>query len=403
VKADWRSTRLADVLQPIRRSETVQPAKTYDLIGVRLDGAGPFLRETKTGDQISAKKLFRVACGDFIYSRLFAWRGAFGTIGQGLDGRYVSGEFPTFVTNADRLDAEFLRLWFRLPSTLRTVESLCSGSTPLTRNRFKEQFFLDFEIPLPPLAEQQRIVARIDALAARIEEAKGLRAQAVEAVEAVTRSTARRFVGQVAETPSQLGNWLDSERQGIQTGPFGAQLGSGDFVDAGTPLITIGNVQYSGLELDALRHVNQQKADELARYDVQEGDILFARMGTVGRCCVVPAWASGWLYNYHLIRVVLDKSKVVPRYVHWSIQTSHDIEEYLVERIRGATRQGVNQEIVAGLPVRIPSLDEQQRIVTYLDDLQAKVDAVKRLQAETQAELDALLPAVLDRAFRGEL
>jgi type I restriction enzyme S subunit len=152
----------------------VQPAKAYHLIGVRLDGAGPFLREIKTGDQISANQLFRVAAGDFIYSRLFAWRGAFGTIGQLLDGKYVSGEFPTLIANPDRLNVEFLRLWFRLPSTLHTVESLCSGSTPLTRNRFKERYFLDLEIPLPPLAEQQRIVARIDALAARIEEIRSL-------------------------------------------------------------------------------------------------------------------------------------------------------------------------------------------------------------------------------------
>ena len=51
----------------------------------------------------------------------------------------------------------------------------------------------------------------------------------------------------------------------------------------------------------------------------------------------------------------------------------------------------------------MPPLPEQRRIVAYLDDLQAKVDALKALQAETAAELDALLPAILDRAFRGEL
>jgi type I restriction enzyme S subunit len=52
---------------------------------------------------------------------------------------------------------------------------------------------------------------------------------------------------------------------------------------------------------------------------------------------------------------------------------------------------------------RVPPLPEQRRIVTYLDDLQAKVDALKRLQAETAAELDAMLPSILDRAFKGEL
>jgi type I restriction enzyme S subunit len=55
------------------------------------------------------------------------------------------------------------------------------------------------------------------------------------------------------------------------------------------------------------------------------------------------------------------------------------------------------------VPVPVPPLPEQRRVVAYLDGLQAKVDALKRLQAETAAELDALLPSILDRAFRGDL
>jgi type I restriction enzyme S subunit len=63
----------------------------------------------------------------------------------------------------------------------------------------------------------------------------------------------------------------------------------------------------------------------------------------------------------------------------------------------------VNSSIVGSLPCRVPPLPEQRRIVAYLDDLQARVDALRALQAATAAELDALLPAVLDKAFRGEL
>jgi type I restriction enzyme S subunit len=51
----------------------------------------------------------------------------------------------------------------------------------------------------------------------------------------------------------------------------------------------------------------------------------------------------------------------------------------------------------------VPALAEQRRIVAYLDSLQAKADALRALQAATAAELDALLPAVLAKAFAGEL
>jgi type I restriction enzyme, S subunit len=85
------------------------------------------------------------------------------------------------------------------------------------------------------------------------------------------------------------------------------------------------------------------------------------------------------------------------------IRSSADIERYLDDKIRGATRKGVNSKIVAALPCRVPPLFNQRRIVSDLVALQADVDNLKRRQAETTAEVDALLPAILDRAFKGEL
>ncbi len=63
----------------------------------------------------------------------------------------------------------------------------------------------------------------------------------------------------------------------------------------------------------------------------------------------------------------------------------------------------ISQPKLEAMPIPVPSLPEQRRIVAELDALQAQVDALKRLQAETAAELDALLPAVLDKAFKGGL
>ena len=63
----------------------------------------------------------------------------------------------------------------------------------------------------------------------------------------------------------------------------------------------------------------------------------------------------------------------------------------------------INQSHIASASIPVYPLHEQHRIVAYLDGLQAQVDALKKLQAQTAAELDALLPAILDRAFKGEL
>src|SRR5262245_36151781 len=100
----WPAVKLGDVLTQDDTEEKVDAKKEYRLLGIRLEGQGPFLRETVMGTQTSAAKLFRVATGDFVYSRLFACRGAFGVITKELDGCYVSGEFPRFVPVLGKVD-----------------------------------------------------------------------------------------------------------------------------------------------------------------------------------------------------------------------------------------------------------------------------------------------------------
>jgi len=63
----------------------------------------------------------------------------------------------------------------------------------------------------------------------------------------------------------------------------------------------------------------------------------------------------------------------------------------------------VNSKTLKAMPISLPPVEEQHRIVAYLDGLQAQVDELTALQDATQAELDALLPSILDKAFKGEL
>ena len=168
----WTSVKIAEVAQKIDRSEKVQPDKKYTLLGMRSKIGGPFARETKAGAEISAQSLNRVATGDFIYSRLFAWQGSFGMVPEELDGCYVSNEFPLFEIDISKIEIKFLVYWFGLLRTQKAVEQQCHGSTPSTRNRFKENFFFGLDAPLPPLDEQRDIVQRLDRVTGLIESAR---------------------------------------------------------------------------------------------------------------------------------------------------------------------------------------------------------------------------------------
>lgn len=164
------TVRLGQVVKQVTRKEAVDPEKEYPLLGVRLNGEGPFYRETKTGAESSAAYLYRVEAGDFIYSRLFAWRGAFGIVPPELDGHYVSNEFPTFKPKDDRIDLSYLFYWFRLPGTLARVEEECTGTTKQSRNRFKEQFFKALTLDVPSLDEQRQRVGQIKQVVSLLEQ-----------------------------------------------------------------------------------------------------------------------------------------------------------------------------------------------------------------------------------------
>jgi type I restriction enzyme S subunit len=101
-----------------------------------------------------------------------------------------------------------------------------------------------------------------------------------------------------------------------------------------------------------------------------------------------------------LVGIVADETKTTANYLYYFMRYE---QSHLEELAPASAQKNINIRILNEVKLPTPSLEEQRRIVAYLDELQAKVDAVKRLQADTSAELEALLPSVLDRAFKGEL
>ena len=104
----------------------------------------------------------------------------------------------------------------------------------------------------------------------------------------------------------------------------------------------------------------------------------------------------------HLFRVRFDSTRVFNQYAFAAFRGSRQIQDQVFGQVRGATRPGYNTTLLGSVAIPLPPLSEQRRIVAELDALQAEVDALKHLQAATALELDALLPSILDRAFKGD-
>src|ERR1044071_9127463 len=183
--------RVAEVLKPMSRPELVDPERTYNILGAHWYAKGLYVKETLPGSQIRAERVFRVEEGDFVYNRLFAWKGSFAIATEANAGCYVSNEFPCFEVNRDRADGRFLWRYFSRVSAWEEALGLSTGGTSTSRNRLKEEKFFAMQIPLPPLPEQRRIVAQIDELAAKINEARGLRRKAAAEATALLNATTR--------------------------------------------------------------------------------------------------------------------------------------------------------------------------------------------------------------------
>jgi restriction endonuclease S subunit len=166
--------RIAELVRQVTNKIKVDPIKEYKLAGVKWYGEGLFHRETVAGSSISATYLTPLVPGAFIYNRLFAWKESFAVVPEALGDCFVSNEFPQFHVDSGRILSRYLYLFCMCRSTIKSVNKASIGSAAVSRNRFKEEYFLDFFIPLPPLIEQQAIVdkweqAKKDILAARQE------------------------------------------------------------------------------------------------------------------------------------------------------------------------------------------------------------------------------------------
>lgn len=389
----WPSVPLGDVLTPVRREINVNPIDTYGLLGVRLDGRGPFLREEKQGSQISAKKLFQVKSGDFIYSRLFAWRGAFGIISNTLDDRFVSSEFPTFIPDRENVDGRFLKYWFRLPRVLHRVEADCTGSTPQTRNRFKEKFFLKLEIPLPPLDEQRKIVAKVERMAGKVEEARRLRDQIEREMKALS---ALSLSSMLAGTLTPLGDVCVQITDGEHNTPTRVPLPV-------VPLATAKNVRDGHLDLTTTDFVSEETASRCwRRCKPTDGDVLMVCVGaTTGRVCrLVEPPDMVLVRSVALLRP--DQTKLLPDYLEYALKSS-DLQIQIWDRVKQAAQPCLYLNQMKMLEVPLPDLDTQRGIVRRIRSTEVALATIRKSQTGIQKKLDALLPSILDTAFKGEL
>lgn len=400
---NWSLVPLGEVLQPISRPEPVDPEKEYRLLGAHWYAKGLYVKDVKPGSEIRASAAYRVEEGDFVYNRLFAWMGSFAVAGKEVHGCYVSNEFPCFRVNYERALGRYLWLYFSRQSAWSEALELSSGGTPTSRNRLKEEKLLGISIPLPPVEEQRRIVARVDAIASRVSEARQLREAVTGEASAVMKSATSQFIGhEPTEKWVPLNTYVRRIENGWSPSCEARRAEGNEWGVLKVGAVSFGT--YDPTENKAL----PQTLEPVREYEVRAGDFLMSRANNAeltGACAVVERTPPRLLLSDKHFRFHFHEGKQIERRYLDLVLKSPALRQQIERGASGTspTMKNISKEKVLALLIPHRDLPEQRRIVTHLDALQAKLDAVRGEQSASAAELDALLPSVLNRAFAGEL
>ena len=215
-------------------------------------------------------------------------------------------------------------------------------------------------------------------------------------------SRAAKLLELVASTTSTLGELASSEREWVPIGSFAELVKRPWTPEPGTSVRSLG-VKLWGKGV----HVAEVKAAErlqAARYLVKANDLIYnemwARRGSVG---IVPDDLDGCVASAHFPTWELDLDAAYPRYLTWCFRAPWFWAE-CEERSRGSTgRNAIRKGLFRSIELPLPLIEAQRDIADRLDLLQSRVALMESIGNETLADLDDLIPSVLDRGFRGQV
>ncbi|WP_137135630.1 restriction endonuclease subunit S [Rhizobium sp. FKY42] len=332
---------------------------------------------------------------------LYAWSASFGP-------RIWSGGKVIFHYHIWRVDLkrsvsdrDFVFHWFNWDKeNIKAAHGTGSTMIHVTKGDMEQRRIL-----LPPLAEQKRIVAKLETLNAKAARARTELARIEALVSRYKQAVlSKAFSGEL--TSAEVSNWalctLGDLALDVRYGTAEKCTYAPDL----TPVLRIPNVANGRIDLSDLKHASFNEK-ELRKLELLEGDLLIIRsngsLDLVGRSAVVDAAAAGMLFAGYLIRVRLALSKAMPSFIQYWMQ-SFAVRRTIEDAAKSTSGvNNVNSQQLQALQLKLPPLEEQHEIVRCIESAFAKIDRLAK-EAKRALELVGRLDeAILAKAFRGEL
>ena len=348
---------------------------------------------------------YRLSDGDIVIARTGATTGKSFLLNDPCNSVFASylirlrvnkGAFPKYVFDFLQTD----HYW-------KQISELSSGIAQPGVNATKLQSLC---FPLPPLAEQQRIVDRIESLFAKLDEAKQKAQDALDSFE--TRKTAILHKAFTGELTAQ---WRKEHGVGMESWDYprfedcilkmqnGLAKRSGS---SGTSFVVLrlANLSDNGFVTDDLREILLDEKEQ-KNYSLKDNDVLMIRVNgskdNVGKQFLFHGKLK-WAFCDHIIRITY-KTNLSPEYMVYFSKTN-TYRRYIEDNmVSSAGQNTISRKGMASLLTPIPLMDEQTEIVRILDDLLAKEQQAREAAERVLEQIDLIKKSILARAFRGEL
>lgn len=275
-----------------------------------------------------------------------------------------------------------------------------------TRLKLTQASMKQIPVPVPPIPEQERIVARIEELFSELDKAvetlKKTKALLAVYRQAVLKEAFERAFSSDSKTLT-IKDLLTKCRKGMATGPFGTMLKKHEHQTSGVPVLGIENIGKDGFVNGNKIFVTDEKAKELSAFKVETNDLIISRSGTVGEICIVPKYMKGALLSTNLMRVSLDSKVIRSDYFMYLFKSKGVVIDQVKELCKGSTRMFLNQTILKQILFPVPCLEVQAEIIEKIESRLSVCDSIEKTVDTALQEAEALRQSVLKEAFEGGL
>ncbi len=287
-------------------------------------------------------------------------------------------------------------------------EELKSITTGTAVPKFNKTDLKTIPLPVPPLAEQQRIVDRIKSLFAKLDEAKEKAQAVMDSFE--TRKAAilhKAFTGELtAKWREEHGVGMESwKKKSVAELCISLKYGTAKKSDASGNVVVLrmGNLQQGEIDWSDLAYSNDP--DDIEKYKLFPGDVLFNRTNSaalVGKTAIYRGEHPA-IYAGYLIKLDYDHDKIIGDYLNYALNTL-DAKKYCNSvKTDGVNQSNINAKKIGAYSFNVPSIPEQEKIVSVIQKLLSKEQQTKEAAEIVLDQIELMKKSILARAFRGEL